>query len=469
MARHYISTNNSSSLSSWTLRDSYGSYWFECSVGLWMDADNTCTWEVTAKNDTGGKCVCSLVLYINGTKLWDHYYDGSEDASKGSSSTNPQWTADAGFPFKHNTKCRGSLTVTGSSFTVDLIVCRSQAAVTYSNSGRLTNTDVVARWGDAKNGWGKKYNRQYYEDPGAGTISVVNNKDNTFTVSSKTAATAGDTHSGAGTNTIRSTTYKYSFTSGFDFDTAGTVISPNTKIAVSGTNVSSKTVYVKRKVTGTKGGSATTSEESVTVHIYRNPLGVTDVAGTWHNNRCTLKKPGTLSWTTRNPAMPSYSTNSLVGFYFYLLRKPKDSSDWEYADIWSVSEPGTKRSSTWNTSSWGAHPNPPLGSSVSTIKYYAVRSATKTDIQFDLGYNNQFAVGDQVKLVVQPYAEDGNTTDMFGAYSAVGPYTVQNAGVVNIRTSNGWKEGQVYIKTTDGWREADCVYTKTASGWKESE
>lgn len=41
-------------------------------------------------------------------------------------------------------------------------------------------------------------------------------------------------------------------------------------------------------------------------------------------------------------------------------------------------------------------------------------------------------------------------------------------GLVRIKTSNGWKEGQVWVKTSSGWKEASIIYTKTASGWKET-
>lgn len=42
------------------------------------------------------------------------------------------------------------------------------------------------------------------------------------------------------------------------------------------------------------------------------------------------------------------------------------------------------------------------------------------------------------------------------------------SGIVRIKTSSGWREGQVWVKTTQGWKEATGVYTKTDKGWKES-
>ena len=59
-------------------------------------------------------------------------------------------------------------------------------------------------------------------------------------------------------------------------------------------------------------------------------------------------------------------------------------------------------------------------------------------------------------------------------------YTVENAGVVNVRVNNKstqipeWKEGQVVVKAklsdgTTAWKEAEVVLIKTADGWKESQ
>jgi hypothetical protein len=41
-------------------------------------------------------------------------------------------------------------------------------------------------------------------------------------------------------------------------------------------------------------------------------------------------------------------------------------------------------------------------------------------------------------------------------------------GVVRVRTSSGWVEGQVWVCTEKGWTMAESVYTKTETGWKEA-
>lgn len=42
-------------------------------------------------------------------------------------------------------------------------------------------------------------------------------------------------------------------------------------------------------------------------------------------------------------------------------------------------------------------------------------------------------------------------------------------GVVRVKTTDGWKEGQVWVMTESGWKEADSIYIKTTKGWTESQ
>ena len=42
-------------------------------------------------------------------------------------------------------------------------------------------------------------------------------------------------------------------------------------------------------------------------------------------------------------------------------------------------------------------------------------------------------------------------------------------GIVWVKTTNGWVEGQVWVMTESGWKNAEVIYTKTADGWQEAQ
>lgn len=74
-------------------------------------------------------------------------------------------------------------------------------------------------------------------------------------------------------------------------------------------------------------------------------------------------------------------------------------------------------------------------------------------------YNNY---DDQGKVVsVEPSA-------LLSGSSISSPGEDGKAGLVRIKTSKGWVEGQVWVKTASGWKEASMVYSKSADGWKET-
>jgi hypothetical protein len=84
-----------------------------------------------------------------------------------------------------------------------------------------------------------------------------------------------------------------------------------------------------------------------------------------------------------------------------------------------------------------------------------------------------FKAGDNVKLSIWAYTRYGAANDgerLFNAsemFSSV--YTVQNAGVIDVKIGGVWKEGQVYTKVNGVWKEADTVSTKINGVWKDSQ
>jgi hypothetical protein len=77
--------------------------------------------------------------------------------------------------------------------------------------------------------------------------------------------------------------------------------------------------------------------------------------------------------------------------------------------------------------------------------------------------------GDTVRLSVQAYSVNGAGTKLLSNIKTSDTYTVQNAGIVNVKVDGSWKEGQVYVKVDGEWKEADTVSIKANNEWHESQ
>lgn len=102
-----------------------------------------------------------------------------------------------------------------------------------------------------------------------------------------------------------------------------------------------------------------------------------------------------------------------------------------------------------------------------------------TEIYFnpsELGIEKDY----QIKVAVYPFTVYGLSADyepkedeILNSSLLAGPgisseVLNKQLGLVRIKTSKGWVEGQVWVKTSNGWKESCGVYTKTSTGWKES-
>jgi hypothetical protein len=112
---------------------------------------------------------------------------------------------------------------------------------------------------------------------------------------------------------------------------------------------------------------------------------------------------------------------------------------------------------------------------------------TKTSFTFN-PVDYEFVAGDKVQCEVAAYSinamdtklwsastgtykytqPDGKTTTL-DLYTQSDIYEVENAGVVNVKVSGEWKEGQVYVKVNGEWKEAETVNVKVNGEWKESQ
>jgi hypothetical protein len=117
-----------------------------------------------------------------------------------------------------------------------------------------------------------------------------------------------------------------------------------------------------------------------------------------------------------------------------------------------------------------------FGSDTTTREFYIANPDT-TEFYFkpkDIGINS----GDLYQITVYPYCvysqyyEEGETVPQPSAFLA-GTATIGtnkiSKGVVRVKTTGGWVEGQVWVMTDKGWKQAEAVYTKTADGWKEAQ
>ena len=76
--------------------------------------------------------------------------------------------------------------------------------------------------------------------------------------------------------------------------------------------------------------------------------------------------------------------------------------------------------------------------------------------------------GDKIKVSVRAYTNFGPDDPLTSSYISSAEYDIKNAGMVCVKTSNSWMEGQVFIKDGGVWHEAEAVYIKNASNWLES-
>lgn len=420
--------------------DKYGSSWMKGDLSITVDGSGNGSFSIKMTNDWGGtgNCTGSLVLYINGTKMHDLYYNGSYTPSA-SANTNPSWTT--GFPIRNNSSMSGTFSVgSASSFTVHYAVCRSQSAVTYSNSNRLTD-GTASVWGS----YAFTFTRTTWSNIGTGSVTITDNGNNSYTVSgTKGGAGTNNAVNGAtlywasGKNSAGNWDYSYqSFTTG-----------------------SSKTV----SFTPTSAASRTVAGAVVTDGVYND----TDTG--WITK--SIKQ-------YRDPSAPGKPT---LDSSSYRNGRLTIKQNWKY--VWSEASNGTDscpvlgyRIRIYRNGSlitgFSAGSNSVLVKNSGTNEY--VDRSGKADCAIILDpVSFGFVPGDTIQIGIYSYAQNGAGTWLYNgggvdvAQVLSDSSTVQNSGVMRVRPSGSWKEGVVSIKVNNAWKEAEVVYTKVSGAWKES-
>ncbi len=384
------------------------------------------SYTVTMETGSGSQPFVWLYLSIDNQVIYNDYY-GSSYQSK--------------FPRKNGSSASGSITTTtanNSSIPIVLKVRTSAQGPTGAKeaSGTLTRT--------------------WYANVGTGTTTIVDNYNNTFTISATKGADGTNNAAGGPTNlkygyssAARNTTY----TSGGTYN-----------LSLSGTG-NTRTVYAESTTTA-KYGNNQTATASLAIRQYRAPNapGTPELtADSRKNDRLTVKQNWTYLWTPATPGTgtgttagtgANQTTSKVTGYRVQLYRKRTTENTFSSIPIKSGSN-------TLSTHSNGEH-------------FYDIGTNSITINPIDCA----IVAGDQVKLGICPYTQYGENNDGNKLFSNVTTYsaesTVQNAGVMRVKPNNtvDWKEGVVWVKVNKGgtlqWVEADVVKVKTSNGWKES-
>jgi hypothetical protein len=282
----------------------------------------------------------------------------------------------------------------------------------------------------------------YVTDVGTGTTTITDNLNNSFTI---TAAKGGNGTNNAakglinlkwGYTTARSSTYTNKQTIQLTRD------NPDSE---------TRTVYAESTTDATYGDDKKSTTDKAIKQYYDpgDPGAPALTNSSFKNNRLTLKQNWQYLWT---PATKR-GASDVAG---YRVRVKKNG-----AFIKGLIYNSNGKSLTLGTGT----------------NEYVDTEDKNNSITFN-PVNLGFSVGDTVQLRIHAYSKnglgqsrwgDGAHQSLFSAMKESEERPVQTAGVLNVKTSSDWKEGQVWIKTPSGWKEADTVYVKTADGWKESQ
>lgn len=404
---------------------------------------NTVEWTITmATSISGGGGVPYVYLYlkIDGQEIINDYYGGESG-----------WSTK--FPCKNGSTKSGTVTLKSSndeSIPIVLECCPS----------------LSSGWDDYR--VSKTLTRTYYTSVGMGKTEVKDNYNNTFTIKATKGADGENNPAGGPTG------LKWGYVAYTDNYTSGTPI----KLTISGTD-STRRIIASSTTTATYGSNqiAYAKDSSGTLGVpikqYVGPNAATQssLKITYPSNRSrfTLKEDTwSLSWTA-----PSTNNSCPIKGYRVRLYRKRGTGPWVSLPIfrndgWYLS---TKDLTTSNSVT-GATYDIYYDTDSSAVSFSLYPKYYSTSL---IEANSDIKPGDKIKFSVIAYTKYGKNFDGTKLFKSgvteviSNECEVKNAGIVQLKTSSGWKEGQVYVKTSDGWKEAESVNVKTADGWKESQ
>lgn len=274
------------------------------------------------------------------------------------------------------------------------------------------------------------------------SISITDNKNNTFSLIGNNATLPTGSN-----NAVSSNTFTWGYTNSYDNHHTDNGLSYNLQSTTAASrNVYARAQAVPRYFGTTKTAYANPNPTAITYYAAPNNPGIPVLSYT--KSRLTLREPWTFSWNAAEPGN-AHGHNVVKGYRIRLYKNDKT--------IHIYDSSGTQLTKL---------------SGIVADDYVYDSESTTTRITID-PVKHGFKVGDTVELGIYAYSKNGiggmlfsgNASDERVSEAA----TVQNAGVMHVKVSNAWKEGQVYIKVGNAWKEAETVSVKTSAGWKESQ
>jgi hypothetical protein len=329
------------------------------------------------------------------------------------------------------------------SLDVSNLKANTQYYLVFSSSSiiQVGYENVDPRW---------KINLTTYVNGKTPTISITDNGNNTFSISG-TLGAGGDENG-------RTSSVLYYTTDGSDPGESATRTKVNLDNSVSTFNKTyniTKACTVKAKVVCNFTYNATSAEKSLAVKYYAAPTWPSNTKvelapSSFKNNRLTVKQNWGWQWTLANATNTS---SPVKGYRVRFFVKRKDSSSFVNTKIIDYYDKETAKSYELTTGDW----------------VYDRASTSYPMPMAAADFEQDILPGDEIKLSVQAYSVNGVDEKLLADEITSNAYTVQNAGVVNVKVAGEWKEGQVWVKVAGEWKEAETVNVKTASGWQESQ
>lgn len=337
--------------------------------------------------------------------------------------------------------------------TNDQQVHKANFTITKSLAKNTTYYLVVGASGNYMEiGYNSSYNSWFsinlnytaYTNATASKPTITDTKKSTFTITAQ-AGSAGTN------NAVKSTTLYYRIGDSGDYTKTSSLNIVNQALTCDRTS-KSQNVYAYSVVDGTHNDATSdTAKSTIINYAYPNEPGnpyLTDAS--YRNGRLTLKQNWTFKWTA---ATKANDNSPILG---YRLRMYKNDE--------------IVRLKNSSTGGW-------LGSIIKPDSLQRNDSCYDTDstsTEFIVNPSMyDFKPGDKIKFGVYAYTKNGAGTQLFSnngkGHKVSNEYTIQNAGVVQVKVNNTWKEGQVYVKVNGTWREAETVSTKVNGSWKESQ
>lgn len=474
MAIHYTDTTKSTSIERYGVYSNWKNVSHTITANITIGAGGVVSYILTSTHSARGNL--SLWVEINGKTIINSGYYGwfgeDHDTWNGPSKNEYITAMNSEFPYGYNSTCMGTAgTAVGGSISVKMKLIKGSSYSGWPDQWEESlKTEIISR--------------NYWKDNTAGNQPLItDNGNNTFSITGY-SGTIGDN------NNITETRLQYQIGNGDWITTAGNSLTQKSITAAANEEeqtISARTRY-KCKYGGDNNSYLYTSTATLNVKNYVAPSAPSDIRLDYSKNRLTIKENWLLKWTASNRANDnSYITG-------YRIRIYKNNSTFQLKNSGGIEltkelTPGYKEyyydfEPASIIAKYCVADNDDKDSIIPSNELY-LYDANKNN-RIDSGDSvlvmtnnayipvfinttvNSFAPGDIIQIHISAYTRNGNNAQIFSSNAWSETYTVKNAGVMRVKTSDGWKEGQVCVKVDGNWKEADIIKIKTPDGWEES-